>query len=194
MEDIRKPVLLRKLLYLGCEFSAQEISYRKLLGQLDDKGNTETIAHYLDLLASAGLLCGLQKYDEKPLNTRKSSPRLMPFDTSLVTATTYDGIDSLLSNSDKRGHLIESVVGASLLARSKSERFDVLWWREGNAEVDFVLKNGERVTALEVKSGRNRKAGGLAEFKRHFPQAKVLLVGDNNNPLEDFLLKKVDLF
>jgi predicted AAA+ superfamily ATPase len=194
LEDIRKPALLRKLFYLGCEFSAQEVSYRKLLGQLDDKGNTETIAHYLDLLASAGLLCGLQKYDEKPLNVRKSSPRLMAFDTSLIAASVYDGVDALLSNSDRRGHLIESAIGANLLARSKQEHFEVFWWRDGGDEVDFVLKSGERVTALEVKSGRNRKAGGILAFKKRFPQAMTLLIGDSNNPIEDFLLGNVDLF
>ena len=43
LEPIRKPALLRALFELGASFSGQEISYRKILGQLDDKGNTETM-------------------------------------------------------------------------------------------------------------------------------------------------------
>jgi predicted AAA+ superfamily ATPase len=194
LEDVRKPAVLRRLFLLGCQFSAQELSYRKMLGQLNDKGNTETIAHYLDLLANAGLLCGLQKHYDKLLNIRKSSPRLMVFDTSLLTATSPKEPEFLLANSEKRGHLVESAVGAYLLARSQREHFELLWWRDGNDEVDFVLKKNERVTAIEVKSGRNRKAGGLLEFRRRFPEAKTIIVGDANTTLENFLLGKTDLF
>jgi predicted AAA+ superfamily ATPase len=88
MQDIRKPVVMRRLFILGSSYSAQEISYRKMLGQLDDKGNTDTIAEYLELLSKAGLLTGLQKYDgSKLINLRRSSPRLMVFDTSLMTSS-----------------------------------------------------------------------------------------------------------
>lgn len=65
LEEVRKPELMRRLFYLGAPYSGQELSYRKMLRQLDDAGNTTTIAHYLTLLSGAGLLCGLQKYDPK---------------------------------------------------------------------------------------------------------------------------------
>ena len=74
MEVVRKPALLRALFEVGAIYSAREISYRKLLGQLDDRGNTDTIAHYRTLLSRAGLLSGLPKYDEKLLKERASSP------------------------------------------------------------------------------------------------------------------------
>jgi predicted AAA+ superfamily ATPase len=45
MEEIRKPALLRSLFILGAAYSAQELSYTKMLGQLDDAGNTVTLAH-----------------------------------------------------------------------------------------------------------------------------------------------------
>lgn len=61
METVRKPAVLRALFEIGAAYSAQEISYRKLLGQLDDKGNTETISYYLTLLSHAGMLSGLKK-------------------------------------------------------------------------------------------------------------------------------------
>ena len=80
MEQVRKPALLRALFEIGAVYSAQEISFRKLLGQLDDRGNTETVSHYLDLISHAGLLSGLRKYDDKILKSRSSSPRLMVHD------------------------------------------------------------------------------------------------------------------
>ena len=46
----------------GCRYSGQILSYTKMLGQLQDAGNTTTLAHYLDLLAGAGMVRGLPKY------------------------------------------------------------------------------------------------------------------------------------
>lgn len=52
-----------------------------------------------------------------------------------------------------RGHLVETAVGAYLIGRSAIDGFDLFWWRNGNLEVDFVLKRGQQITAIEVKSG-----------------------------------------
>ncbi len=194
MEEIRKPALMRALFLLGSQYSAQEISYRKLLGQLDDKGNTATIAHYLDLLANAGLLSGLQKYAPKALSVRSSSPRLLVHDTALMVSTHGGDMESLCSEPASRGHLVESAVGAYLLARSVREGFEVYWWREGMREVDFVLKKGDQLRAVEVKSGRIKDTKGLVAFCDLYPEAVPLVVGDSNASVEDFLLGKVPLF
>ncbi len=164
LEEVRKPALMHKLFYIGSSYSAQEISYRKLLGQLDDAGNTTTIAHYLSLLDKASLLCGLQKFSKKSLNSKSSSPRLLAFDNSLMVATYGHYRSFLLTDPERRGHLVESVVGAFLLAQAKVQNFEVYWWREGNSEVDYVLTKGEQIVALEVESGRVRSLRGLSAF------------------------------
>lgn len=194
MEEVRKPALLRSLFLLGAQYSAQELSYRKILGQLDDRGNVSTLAHYLELLGTAGLLRGLAKYEGNALSTRSSSPRLLAFDPSLMTATWQGAREDLLHDPEKRGHLVESAVGALLLARSAREGFDVHWWRDGNLEVDFVLTKGERIIAVEVKSGRVRSTGGLVAFQSRYPKAQPIVVGDTNTPVEDFLRGTVPLF
>lgn len=194
LEDVRKPALMKRLFYLGAPYSGQELSYRKMLGQLDDAGNTTTIAHYLELLGSAGLLCGLQKYSSKLLLSKASSPRLAVYDTSLMTATYGQYRDFLLTDSERKGHLVESAVGAYLLARSIKDKFDVYWWREGAAEVDFVISSGESLTALEVKSGRIKNQKGLAAFINENPHAQSLVVGSSQAPLEEFLLGEIPLF
>ena len=194
LENVRKPALLRRLFNLGALYSGQELSYRKILGQLDDKGNTETIAHYLDLLGDAGMLAGLQKYSKKRLEQRRSSPRFMVYDTSLMTAIWRDEANRLLEDSELRGRLSESAVGAYLLARSKTDGFELFWWRDGDFEVDFVLRRGEAVMAIEVKSGGIGDPRGLEAFKSRFPEATALVVGTPAAPLEDFLLGKVPLF
>jgi NADH:ubiquinone oxidoreductase subunit K len=46
---IDKPALMRRLFELACSYSGQVLSYTKMLGPLQDAGNTTTLAHYLVL-------------------------------------------------------------------------------------------------------------------------------------------------
>ena len=193
LEDVRNPALLRRLFYLGAPYSAQEVSYRKLLGQLDDRGNTATIAHYLDLLAQAGMMSGLLKFDPKLLREKSSSPRLLVHNTALMTAAYGQRRKFLLDDPELKGHLVESAVGAYLVARAAEEGFSVNWWREGNREVDFVISDEFHTTAIEVKSGRVKSTGGLTEFVLRFPEARTIVVGSPECSLEDFLLGRIGL-
>jgi predicted AAA+ superfamily ATPase len=194
LESVRKPAVLRALFLLGTQYSSQEISYRKLLGQLVDAGNTNTIAHYLQLLGNAGLLASIQKFSPKLLNTRASSPRLMVYDTSLMTSSSKDLGRDWLSATDKRGHLVESAVGACLLARSKQEHFDLYWWRDKDAEVDFVLERGDERIAIEVKAGRIGRRSGMTRFVLENRGTRALTVGGPEAPIESFLCGDIPLF
>jgi predicted AAA+ superfamily ATPase len=194
LDEVRKPAVLRALFYLGAAYSGQEVSYRKLLGQLDDAGNSATIATYLQLLANAGMLTGIQKYSEKILKTKISSPRLMVYDPALLTVATGEQGTTLLDDPEKRGRVVESAVGAYLLGRGQKEGFSVYWWRENNNEVDFVLQKGLKRTAIEVKSGRIKSRTGLTAFLEKYPGTYALIVGSSDISLEDFLLGKVALF
>ena len=194
MEEVRKPALLRSLFMMGSAYSAQELSYTKMLGQLNDAGNTVTLAHYLDLLSKACILTGLQNYSGNKIRIRKSSPRFMVFDTSLMTYVEGADRQTLLSNTVRRGHLTESAIGAYLLARAKTDGFEVFWWRDRDKEVDFIIKKGSKLTAIEVKSGRIRNTGGSLDFKRLYPDALCLTVGSINLSLNDFLEGKQQLF
>jgi predicted AAA+ superfamily ATPase len=193
LEEIRKPALLRALFSLGASFSAQELSYTKMLGQLQDAGNTVTLAHYLELLSRARILCGLEKYSPNILTMRKSSPRLMVYDTALMSYSYRQNRKLLLADPEKRGHLVESAVGAYLLARADTDSFDVYWWNSAKGEVDFVLRKGQSLTAIEVKSGRVRKTNGSLEFKAKYPEALSMIVGGDVT-LEEFLSGEVPLF
>ena len=62
MSSITKPALLRHLFALATQYPAQILSYNKMLGQLQDAGNTVTLASYLRLLGTAFLISGLEKY------------------------------------------------------------------------------------------------------------------------------------
>lgn len=194
LDNVRKPALMRRLFYLGAPYSAKEVSFRKLMGQLDDAGNATTIAHYLELLGQAGLVRALQKYDPKLIRSRASSPRLLAYDTGLMSATFGRYRENLLDDPALRGRLVETAVGAHLLARSQVEHFDLFWWRDGSDEVDFVAAQGNDVVAIEVKSGRVKGLAGLVAFQNRFPEARTLVVGSASCPLKAFLRGEVSVF
>ena len=193
MSRIEKPALLRRLFRLGCEYSSQVLSYQKMLGQLQDAGNTTTLAHYLDLLSAAGLLGGISKFSGQRVRQRASSPKLQVFNTALMTASTGLSFDDARGNPDFWGRLLESAVGAHLINDGSGSSIEVFYWRDRNREVDFVLRKGQRVTAIEVKSGRRKGSlPGMKAFDEVFRPQRKLLVGVQGIKVEEFFRTKVE--
>jgi predicted AAA+ superfamily ATPase len=188
MTQVDKPALLRQLFDLGCAYSGQILSYQKMLGQLQDAGNTTTLAHYLNLLAGAGLLAGLQKYAGGAVRRRGSSPKLIVLNTALMSAAFRRRYEEALKHRDSWGRLVESAVGATLLNGLKGTGVNVHYWAGRNREVDYVIDCESTVVAIEVKSGRNKNSlPGLVEFSKQFPVHKKLLVGADGISIEEFL-------
>jgi len=189
---VDKPALLRRLFELGCRYSGQVLSYTKMLGQLHDAGNTTTLAHYLDLLGAAGLLTGLGKYSGSAVRQRASSPKLQVLNTALMSAQGGLSFDEVRGDRELPGRLIESAVGTHLANAAAAGECEVFYWRERGREVDFVVRTGRTVTAIEVKSGRSRDTHpGLAVFAEAFSPARRLLVGGDGVPVGEFLLEPV---
>ena len=192
MTRVDKPALLARLLELGTLYSGQELSFNKMLGQLQDAGNTTTLARYLDLLGAAGLLTGLAKHTERPVIRRSSSPKLNVLNTALMSAVARYSFEEARSDRTFWGRLCESAVGAHLL-NTASSRAVVRYWRDRGSEVDFVLQRGRRVVGIEVKSGSTMpRTAGASVFERRFDALPTILVGDHGVPLREFLLKPAD--
>lgn len=192
MSRVDKPALLRQLFHLACDYSGQVLSYQKMLGQLRDAGNTEILAHYLALLAAAGMVTGLSKFSGSMVRQRGSSPKLQVLNTAFMSATAPGGFEEVRSDSERWGRLVESVVGAHLANGARTGDFEVFYWRRGKAEVDYVLRRGAAVVAIEVKSGmKARRLSGLASFTRAHASARALVVGGEGVRLEEFLLAPI---
>ncbi len=192
LSRIDKPALLRQLFRLACDYSGQILSYNKMLGTLQDAGNTTTLAHYLDLLAGAGLVTGLGKHAVGRIRRRGSSPKLQVLNTALMTAHT--GLDRRSAHEDHAwwGRLLESAVGAHLL-NSAGPGTEVSYWRERGDEVDFVVTRGATTVAIEVKSSAAaRPSRGLDAFAGAFPVERTLLIGAGGMPIEELLLTPTD--
>ncbi len=190
---VDKPAMLRRIFELGCRYSGQILSYTKMLGQLQDAGNTTTLAHYLDLLAGVGMVCGLQKYAGQAVRQRGSSPKLQVFNTALMTAQSGYGLKEAKADREYWGRLVESTVGAHLVNAAAAGECEVFYWRERSVEVDFVVRHGHALTVFEVKSGRAPATrSGLQMFSELFKPQRKLLVGADGIALESFLSRPAE--
>lgn len=187
MTRVDKPALLKQLYELGTDYSGQVLSYNKMLGQLQGAGNTTTLARYLDLLTSAGLLTGLSNHSNQSHRSRGSSPKLNVLNTALMTAGSGYSFNEARADRTFWGRVVESAVGAHLYNTAASD-IDIRYWRNRQHEVDFVLQRGRRIVAIEVKSGpQRRSASGMAEFKKQYHPIGSLVVGADGMPLNEFL-------
>ena len=193
MSRVHKPALLRRLFELGCHYSGQILSYQKMLGQLQDAGNTTTLAHYLQLLSFAGLLTGLQKFSNRSVQGRSSSPKLQVLNTALITAQNTHTFKSAREDPKFWGRLVESAIGAYLYNSTIGSKITLTYWREGSKEIDFIISSGKRIVPIEVKSTSKRTSiSGLKTFELYFPTYKKFLVGGQGIPLEAFFLEPIE--
>jgi len=187
MTRVDKPALMKRLFDMACHYSGQILSFNKMLGQLTDAGNTTTLSHYLSLLNTAGLVTGLEKYSTNPIRKKSSSPKFQVYNTALISAQSPLTFNEASDNPAIWGRLVESAIGAHLLNHAVSGHFSLHYWREGNEEVDFILKN-KQVIALEVKTGASEKTSGMASFKNHYHPDKMLLIDNQGLTWQDFLM------
>ncbi len=193
MRRVDKPALLRRLFELGCVYSGRVLSYQKILGQLQDAGNTTTLAHYLNLLEGAGLMMGLQKYAGQKVRQRSSSPKLLTLNTGLMSALSATSFEASKKQPDFWGRLVESSVGAALVNAVRGLSLELTYWSSRNRKVDYVLSRGDTAIAIEVKSSRKKTSlPGIEAFSKEFDVKKKLLVGSQGIPLEEFFCVPVD--
>lgn len=187
MHPITKPALLHNLFGLAATFPSQIFSYNKMLGQLQEAGNTTTVAHYLRILGQAYLVSGLELFSMGQIRKRGSSPKLILWNNALINGLSLKSIEESRSDSVWWGRVVENAVGAYLLNAFAGKPVSVTYWRKRSAEVDFVLQSGAEVVALEIKSGLQGKVSGLNAFKNEYKKSRAMIIGGNGIPLEEFL-------
>ena len=184
---VYKPGLMRQLFELGCTYSGKEISLTKLLGRLQDAGNVTTLASYLNTLSEAQLLCGLHKYASDNVRKYNSVPKMMVYNTALLSALSGMTFEKVFTAPKQWGRWVESAVGAHILNMAENLDYKVYYWRERDDEVDFVIESNRRCVAVEVKSGSRPAGRGLSKFAAAFHPVHSLVVGTGGIPLEEFL-------
>jgi len=165
---VNKPALFRQLVELLAAYSAQKISYTKLLGQLQERGNVEIIKNYIQLLQGSFLFMPLEKYPPKKVLQKSSSPKNIPMCPALIEA---------LAPEVDKGRRFEAYVGAELIHLNG----ELFYWQEGHFEVDFVFKNFQgKVFATEVKSEKSKLSASLQKLMEKSPQIRPLIIDEKN--------------
>ncbi len=193
LSKISKPAILRQLFVLSCEYAGQILSYQKILGQIQDVGNTTTIAHYKQLLESAFLIKGVEKWSGSKVRQRGSSPKWIPLNTGLMSSLINESFEQVRKNPEEWGRFVEVSAGAHLINQADNISTNIYYWRHVNHEIDFIVKKGKEIIALEVKSGRNKKyISGFDALKKVSKIKKNLIIGREGIPIKDFLSMKID--
>jgi len=189
---VLKPALLRQLFLLGCSYSGELLSFNKILGQLQDAGNTATLANYLQLLDESKLLAGLQQYAADEARKYKSVPKYQVYNSGLLSATSSLTFRDAYMDPQQWGRWVETAVGAYLINHADRLEYKLYFWRHDGNEVDFILQSSKRLVAIEVKSGRRQNNQGLPIFSERFHPDVELVVGGEAFSLEQFLTLNIE--
>ncbi len=184
---ISKPALLRQTFELGAAYSGSLLSMNKMLGSLQDAGNTATLAGYINLLDESGLLCGLQKFSIDMARRKASIPKLQVYNNALKMVYSPLTFEQAITDRKAWGHIFESGIGAYLVSQAFVHRFEVFYWRERNDEVDFILRKKGSMVAIEIKSNAEKRTAGLDKFKEFFAPQSSFIVGEGGINAEEFL-------
>jgi hypothetical protein len=108
-----------------------------------------------------------------------------------MTATARTAFDRTRADPEAWGRLVETAVGAHLWAHADPD--ELTWWRDGNAEVDWVIRPGKLLRsrdapiAIEVRGGHSRGSAGTVAFTQTHRGAHSLIVGTGGIGVEEFL-------
>lgn len=184
---ISKPALLRQTFELSVAYSGKILSLTKMLGALQDAGNTVTLAGYLNLLGDSGLVTGLQKFSMDVARKRASIPKYQVYNNALLSVQSGLSFQEAIADSKRWGQIFESAIGAYIVSEAFVHRFEVYYWRDGNDEVDFILKKNQKIVAIEVKSNGESQTTGMDRFCKLFEPTASFFVGENGIKPEVFL-------
>lgn len=176
---ISKPALFRQTFELAVSSPAQVVAFKKLLGQLQETGNATTIKNYLEIFERSFLIKLVGRYSGSRLRQRTSSPKIIPLAPALSHA--FGDPLRVHHNREWKGQIVESIVGAHI-SRGRGQLF---YWQENDYEVDFILELNNRTFAIEVKSGKPRRAKSIGAFLKKYPNVTPITFHEEN--IQQFL-------
>lgn len=184
---IGKPALLRQTFELAAAYSGELLSLNKMLGSLQDAGNTATLSGYMNLLNESCLMCGLQKFSIDTARRKASIPKLQVYNNALKMVYSPLTFEQAITDRKAWGRIFESGIGAYIVSKAFTHRFEVFYWKERNCDVDFILRKKGTIVALEVKSNAEKRTEGLEMFNRLFQPTASFIIGDGGISAEEFL-------
>jgi uncharacterized protein len=141
-----------------------------------------TVVDWIDVLSSMFLVATVPVYSRRPSRRALAAqPKFYFADSGIAQALLPS--DAARSTGDARGASREGLVYQHLAAWCDVRRDARLatWRTSAGVEVDFVVEDGETLTAVEVTSGSGSRPAdrrGLLAFHDEFPEARLVLLAD----------------
>ncbi|MBI4045052.1 MAG: ATP-binding protein [Candidatus Diapherotrites archaeon] len=120
---------------------ATQISYNQIAKSLGVK-SVETVKKYYRILEETMLFFSLKKFSYKLKEQETESRKVYCIDNGIIKAKAF-------STSQNTGKLYENLVASELKRREQQTGIKTFYWKnQQHEEVDFVIKEGSRITQL----------------------------------------------
>lgn len=185
LEQIKKPVILEKLLKALALQIGSEVSYQEL-GQITGSDG-KTIEKYIDLLEKAFVIFRLPALNKNVRNEIKKGKKIYFLDCGIRNAV-INNFKPLQSRTDV-GALWENYILSERIKHLHYRGTDVkhyFWRTTQQQEIDLVEEYGDTMEAYEFKWNKNERVRFSQTFTDNYPLTRTSAVSPDT--LEAFLL------
>jgi len=185
LEQVKKPLLLEKLLKALALQVGSEVNYSEL-GQMVGS-DSKTIDKYIDLLEKTFVVFRLPALNRNVRNEIKKGKKIYFYDCGIRNAV-INNFNAFDSRTDV-GALWENYVIAErmkLLRYSNMDATQFFWRTTKQQEIDLIEDHQGKLSAFEFKWNAKQKAHFPQTFTDNYPNTQTLSVSPDN--VEAFLL------
>ena len=179
LEQIKKPLMLEKLLKALALQIGNEVSYNEI-GQLIGSDN-QTIERYIGLLEKAFIIFRLQALNRNIRNEIKKTRKVYFYDTGIRNAI-IKNFNPLALRNDV-GHLWENFL---IVERMKRNHYAMqyanryFWRTRQQQEIDYIEEYGGKLHAYEFKWNPNKKVRFPKTFLNAYPNSETKVITPEN--------------
>jgi predicted AAA+ superfamily ATPase len=187
LEQIKKPLILEKLLKALALQVGSEISYQEIAQTIGSDG--KTVDKYIDLLEKTFVVFRLPALNRNVRNEIKKGKKVYFYDCG-IRNTIINNFNPVTSRTDV-GALWENYIISERMKFLNYNNIDAkqyFWRTTQQQEIDLIEEHeAGQLKAFEFKWGKNDKVRFPQTFTDNYPGAQTLVVSPDN--LEEFILK-----
>lgn len=184
LEQIKKPVLLEKILRALALQLGSEVSYNEVAQLVN--ADHETVEKYIDLLEKSFVLFRLPAFSHNVRNEIKKGKKIYFYDNGIRNAII--GNFNLLINRNDTGALWENFLISERMKYLYYNNINVkryFWRTVQQQEIDYIEEQEEKLSAYEFKWNKKARAKFPKTFIRAYPDSETHLITQGN--FENFL-------
>ena len=185
LEQIKKPLLLEKLLKALALQVGSEISYHEIAQTIGS--DSKTVDKYIDLLEKTFVVFRLPAFSRNVRNEIKKGKKIYFFDCGIRNAI-INNFKPLNTRTDK-GALWENFVIAERIKILRYKNVDAsyyFWRTTQQQEIDLIEEVDDKLTAYEFKWSKTERVRFPQTFTENYPNTATQIISPEN--IEDFIV------